>query len=228
MEDLGLMNAPALKGVTVFYPVKGHFGGERIPGGVYLAPAKLAAMKNALIFYDSSSELKKLFTTKKMKAAEINSRGLTPRQVMSSVWEKLKAHVQDCQTEKTAMFGQMDVLEDNIKKRMTTPYLVIVFLGKVTEGKLPELVIANDGIVKWLRENKLIRTYPTDLAYVNWAASVMNELKTYSLLGFAESPSPTLAGNSKRMTLNFPGVLTPGLRQLEAWSFFLANQSSLK
>jgi hypothetical protein len=228
IEDLGLMSSPAMKGVTVFYPELKNFKGEIVPGGVYLAPAKLEAMNNSLVFFDTSTELKKLFKTKKINAVEVNTRGLSPREVTTALWEMLKNQVQDCQTESSKMFERVETLEKKIRKEMNPPMSVVVFLGKVGEGKLPELVIANDGIVKWLRGNKLIETYPSELAYVNWAASVMNELKEHLLLGFVEAKSPMLTGKDKRVTLSYPGALIPGMRQLEAWNYFLENRGAHK
>lgn len=218
-EELGLLSSPVVKGISVFYPAPDSFKGEVIPGGVFLSPAKLSSMKNSIVFYDGSQELKKLFRSQNIEAIEFISRNQTPREVTTSAISLLSKHLSGCDTGK--ILSKLDGLEKDIQAKMKN-MKVIFFLGRITNQKLPELVIANDGLVLWLRKTKLITTYPSELAYVNWSGAIMNNLKTgTALVGISEAEAPSLQGSSGRYNLVYPGGLIPGIRQLEAWIYYL-------
>lgn len=219
-EEIGLIHE--LRGISVFYPEVKGFKGEVIPGGIFLAPSKLEEMEDAVVFFDQSQELRKTFARKKIHAIEINGRNKSPAEVVALIREILAPFVVGCDfgpvTEKTKS------LEEKIASRMKDKMNVIFFLGGVSTGKLPELVIANDGIVLWLKNRSLIRSYPSELAYVNWAGAIIDELrKTHLLLGLKEGKTPEVSGDRIRATLTYPGILIPGLHQLEGWLWFLEN-----
>ena len=222
LEELGLLASPLVKGISIFYPAPESFKGEIIPGGVFISPGKLSSMKNSIVFHDGSQELRKLFRSQNIEALEFASRNQTPREVTESAIAFLNKHLAGCDMGK--ILTRLDNLEKAIEKRMKNPMDVIFFLGKITNSKLPELVIANDGLVMWLRKMKLISTYPSDLAYVNWSGAIMNNLKKGTLfIGISEGKVPSVEGSRERFNLTYPGGLIPGIRQLDAWMYYLGR-----
>ncbi len=223
LEEWNLLQAKELKGASLFYPLPGNFKGEKIPGGVFLSPSKLDEMKNALVFFDESQELRKLFRTRRVNAVEILSRNQTPGEVTASVLKTLKKYVTGCDSDQ--VLAKVRTLEQSIEGRMKGKPSIIFFLGEIRKEKLPEFVIANDGLVLWLKRKNLISSYPSELGYVNWAGSIIEALKGKSLfLGIREEDIPTVSGNSRKANLAYPGGLIPGIRQLKAWNYFLDHQ----
>lgn len=224
LEELGLLTSPVVKGVSVFYPVPDNFRGEVIPGGVFLSPSKLASLKGSLVLYDGSQELKKLFRSQNISAIEFTSRNQTPREVTEAAIELLRKYLSGCDT--TRILKKLETIEKEIQAKMKTPLHVVFFLGRISGQKLPELVIANDGLVLWLRKLKTIVTYPSELAYVNWSGAIINRLPSGTLsVGISEDKKPSVKGESGRYNLIYPGGLIPGIRQLEAWNYFLDHIS---
>ncbi len=220
LEELGLLNSPVVKGISVFYPVPDSFKGEVIPGGVFLSPSKLTEMKSSIVFYDGSQELKKLFRSQNIEAIEFSSRNQTPREVTISAINLLGKHLLGCNTQK--ILEKLESLEKDIQANMKSRMKVFFFLGRITTHKLPELVIANDGLVLWLRKMNLITTYPSDLAYVNWSGAIINDLRTGVIfVGISADKKPSVQKIAGRYNLIYPGGLIPGIRQLEAWKYFL-------
>ena len=225
IERAGLLSSPVVKGVSVFYPAPSSFKGEKIPGGVFLSPAKLDEMKSGVVFYDESQELRKLFKTKQIPAVEMKSRNLVPAEVVGRAIQNLQTSVTGCEAKFKSITDSVASLEKNILDLMKSKLNVIFFLGFVGEGKLPELVMANDGLVLWLRKKNLINTYPSELAYLNWSSSILNRLqKSHLFLGMKEESVPSVKGNASRATLIYPGCLIPGPAQLEAWLYFLQHK----
>jgi hypothetical protein len=228
LEELDLLKSPAVKGLTIFYPSPRGFKGEIVPGGVFLSPAKLQEMKNGIIFYDSSQELEKVLKAHGLQGTAVVSRNMTPHEVTVSLLQKVRPFVRDCDVAAHALEKKLKEKESSIRKMMPKKMKVVFFLGEFHTSKLPELVIANDGLVKWLRQENLISGYPSDLAYVNWSAAVLHDLKDYTYVGLKEAKDPKVSGEGRKMTLAFPGALNPGLRQLEAWNFFLEQNGKTK
>lgn len=225
IERAGLLSSPVVKGVSIFYPAPETFKGEKIPGGVFLSPSKLEEMNSGIVFIDESQELRRLFTSKKINSVEIKSRNMEPGAVVLKAIGTLQNYVTGCEEKFKSVTDSVQALEKNIIQLMKTKLDVIFFLGPVGEGKLPELVIANDGLVLWLRKKNLINTYPSGLAYLSWSSSILNSLqKSHLFLGLKEENAPRVYGNSTRATLIYPGCLIPGIAQLEAWLYFLQHK----
>lgn len=225
IERSGLLSSSALKGVSIFYPTPQSFSGEKIPGGVFLSPSKLNEMKNSVVFFDESQELRKLFLSQKITAIEFKSRSLVPSEVVETSLKTLGRYVDGCSEKFKAISLHTKQLEKTIRALMRTKLDVVFFLGSVGGGRLPELVIANDGIVLWLKRVGLIQTYPTELAYLSWSSSIINQLSgKYIFLGLKEDYRPSVRGSSSRATLIYPGALIPGISQLEAWVYFLQHK----
>ncbi len=229
LEETGLLFNPKVKGVSLFYPVPDKFQGEKIPGGVFLSPGKLNQMKNALVVFDESQELRKLFHRQNIRTLEVKSRGKTPSEVVSETFTVADSVFVDCGDALKKMSKDASALEAEIKKRMPEKMKIIFFLGEINSGKLPELIMANDGIVLWLRQMNLIETYPSVLAYVPWSSSILNSLeKSHLFLGMKDSGPEGVSGKGQRLTLTHRGILTPGLMQLKAWKYFLDHSLRAK
>lgn len=223
MEEWDLLRAKELKGVTIFYPVPKNFKGEKIPGGNFLSPIKLDEMKDAVVFFDESQGLRKLFRTRRINAVEIKTRNQTPREVAEEVSGILKNYVADCDSEK--IMTKVKKLEESISGRMKGKPSIVFFLGELKKDHLPEFVIANDGLVLWLKKKNLITSYPTELSYVNWSGSIIESMKEKSLfVGIKEEITPSVSGDVKKANLIYPGGLIPGIKQLEAWNYFLDHR----
>ena len=93
---------------------------------------------------------------------------MEPGAVVLKAIGTLQNYVTGCEEKFKSVTDSVQALEKNIIQLMKTKLDVIFFLGPVGEGKLPELVIANDGLVLWLRKKNLINTYPSGLAYLSW------------------------------------------------------------
>lgn len=225
LEEVKVLSDVA--GISVFYPKPTSFSGEIIPGGIFLSPRTLEGWKNALVFYDQSDSLKKVLERHGVRAQEISVRGLTPREAVEKTWKTLSPYIKGCDSKE--LLERVSSLEARIRKKMPRSQKILFFLGDTTVKKLPELVIANDGLVLWLRQNQLIETYPSELHYVNWSGAVVESLrKDHLILGLREATVPRVEGAPGRQTLFYPGALIPGLSQLEAWLYFLDHQQGLK
>lgn len=220
IEEFGL--AHQLKGISVFYPKIKNFKGDIIPGGIFLSPSKISEMEGAVVFFDRSQELRKTLSRAKITAVEIYDRGKTPSEVVTYVGSVLKPFVNDCDFD--PILQKTSEMENAILRQMKEKMKVVFFLGAVGKGKLPELVVASDGLFLWLKKKNLVESYPSELAYVNWSGSILDKLKKdYLFLGVKEGSEPAIIGDSQRSTLIYPGILTPGLHQLEAWNWYLEN-----
>lgn len=220
LEEIQLLPSSTIKGISVFYPAK--IEKRKIPGGIFIAPGLLNEMKDSVIFYDESQELRKLFSSQNIHALSLVSRGKNPREVMEEAEKLISPYLLDCGDKLSQLKAKITELENKIRKKNSVRQNIVFFLGEVKPGKLPDLVIANDGIAKWLKVNKKISGYPSDLAYVNWSAQVLEALpKETLLLGLKEALTPEIQGQFPRLTLFYPGVLMPGMTQLEAWDYFL-------
>ncbi len=220
LEEIQLLSSPRVKGISIFYPTT--LDKKKIPGGIFIAPGLLNEMKNSLVIYDESQELKKLFDSQGIHTISLNSRGKSPHEVMEESERVVRPFLKGCDDKLLLLQKKIAALESEIRKKSTTKKDIVFFLGEVNDGKLPDLVVANDGIARWLKENKLVSGYPSELAYVNWSARVLGKIPQSTIyLGLKEAPKPGLKGQSLRMTLEYPGALMPGMTQLEAWIYFL-------
>jgi hypothetical protein len=227
-KELGLLSDQKLKGISVFNPIsKIDFNKTRVPGGVFISKQLTRSMSGSLIFYDEGAELRKMLASlDEGNAIEIKTRELSPLQVQQQLNEKLSTYVEGCQLEVANKNLNQKLFE--LKKIISKKQTFLFFLGRITPARLPEVMMVNDGIVKWLREEKLIETYRTELAYVPWSA---RELKSYNdpwLIGISDSGSSMekkIEKDGKRINLTYPGSLVPGRGQVEAMLYLMENIS---
>ena len=225
LKELGLLSNSKMKGITVFAPItKEEFKGARFPGGIFLSQQTLSQFDNEIVFYDEARELRRILTSRKsIKAREVATRNLTPLQAIESTLNVLNEFVINCDKEITQFKNKALNLEKEILKLLSTPLHVIFYIGQIKKNRLPETIMANDGIVKWLREKNKIETYPSDLAYVSWSAKIMQDLEKKTLhVGIKDSGQKNLKvfnKNNNKILFEYPGSLVPGLSQLEAFLY---------
>ena len=220
-KHLGLLEE--LKGISVFNPVsEEEFNGKVYPGGIFLSHKTLDEFKGHYVFFDESRELEKIFKSKNLKTVEIFTRNQTPTETIHSTLKIIIPLVEGCEKQTSAIEALRINLENQIMNSIQQRKNILFFLGEIKTSRLPEMVMANDGVVKWLREKGKISTYPSDLAYVNWSSKIMQDLSHMTKLGIldpARENKKALVG----MNLYYPGSLVPGLSQLEAFAFLFGK-----
>lgn len=229
LKELGLLKHKKVKGISVFHPVKSeNYQGKVYPGGIFLSQNSLSVLKGNVIFYDESRELKKIFSSvPEATPREVKTRNLTPAQSVDETIKILNEFLHGCEQEVTRIKEKVLSLEKELLKKIPNNLSVVFYLGEFRNGRAPEMVIVNDGVVKWLVEKKKIKTYPSTLAYVNWSAKILNDMPKETLhVGIKDSGRDfvkEIKRSSGRMTLIYPGSLVPGMTQLEAFLYWAQN-----
>lgn len=228
LKELKLLKLSNVKGISVFHPVSSdEFKGRFLPGGIFLSREVMKEMSGSLVFFDESRELKKILSSmKELKLREIKTRGITPEEVTTVMIKELKAITQDCEKEFENFKLKSQKLSQKILSRAPENFTAIFYLGKLRNKKVPDLAMVNDGIVKWIKNQGKLKTYPSELAYVSWSAKIMNDLPKDTLhIGIIDSGKKMEKEfkklNSKRINFTYPGSLIPGLSQQEAWLYLL-------
>lgn len=220
-KELGLLKK--LKGISVFNPVTpAEFSGKVYPGGIFLSQSALGEMKDAQVFFDESRELSKIFKSQQIRAVEIRTRNQTPTESIHRALKEIIPLTVGCDKKVAELEKKRIQLEQKIMKLLSTKKNLVFFLGEIKGERLPEMVVANDGVVKWLKDNDKIQTYPSELAYVNWSAKILQELQGMKYVGITD-PSRENKKEVRvigtRINFSFPGSLVPGLSQLEAFAY---------
>ena len=71
LREVGLLNDPALQGISVFNPIpEKDFKKTRYPGGVFLSRTTLKEFHQSIVFYDEGRELNKLLSLSSLVARE--------------------------------------------------------------------------------------------------------------------------------------------------------------
>jgi len=232
IKELGLISSPRLQGISVFHPVnEKEFKGKFLGGGQFISFAEMDKWNSGLVLYDESRELHKILSRKKdLKALEIKTRGKTPTEVISAFIEETKHVFHQCDLEKlkTDFSKKITELKSVIPKKMK----LIIYLGEITKYKYPEIIMVNDGVVRFLSHEKLIQTYPSELAYPNWSAKIMNSLdKDFIKLGIIDSGNKLTKKlekvSEKNYNLTYPGAMIPGIGQVEALFYFFSRLDDL-
>lgn len=223
LDQLGIVNE--LDAISSFHPVK-DFKGVKLAGGMYLSTATLKSMEGKVVFFDKSRELKKVLERfPKIKSIELDSRRRAPREVIDQTAEVLKPYLKNCDDKKKIFNERISQLETHIRSNVKKIHESIFFLGHISE-KLPDTILSNDGFVYWLRKEKLLESYPTDLEYVNWSMKVISPLRgRYFFIGVEDSFNSGLMKVEKKadkvFNVSYPGSLTPGYTQLEFMKFLV-------
>ncbi len=226
LKEVGLLKSPKLQGISIFNPVKKEeFKGEIFPGGIFLSQGLMSKLEGAVVFFDESRELTRIFKSRpKITSSEVRTRNLTPREAINSALSVLDKVLVHCENEKAVLKNKVDVLEKKIISAIPSQTEAIFYLGDFVGQRPPGMVMVQDGIVKWFIQNKILKTYPSDFAYVNWSSKMMNTFSPKTLhVGIVDSGREgkiEIKKSSQRMTFSYPGVLVPGMSQLEAFAYW--------
>lgn len=226
-RELELLNHEKLQGISIFNPVHGkEFKGKIYPGGVFLSQSSLRELNGKVVFFDESREMAKNFKSLgNVTAHEIRTRNLLPLESMEKAVNAIKDLLTGCEEKIGELRKRATSFQQEILQKTSQSFPIIFYLGELRGERFPEMVMANDGIVKLLREKNKIKTYPSELAYVNWSAKMMKELPSSTLhVGLKDSGmemTKEIKRSSQRMTLIYPGVLVPGYSQLEAFHYWV-------
>jgi hypothetical protein len=228
LKELKLLKLSHVKGVSIFHPIASdEFSGKLLPGGIFLSREVMKEMKGSLVFFDESRELGKILSSmKELKLREVKTRGLTPEEVTSLMIKELKAITKDCDKEFESFLLKSQKLSKEILSKAPKNFSAVFYLGELRNQKRPDLAMVNDGIVKWLKDQGKLKTYPSELAYVSWSAKIIHELPEETLhIGVIDSGGKMKKEfkklDSRRINFTYPGSLIPGLSQQEAWLYLL-------
>lgn len=225
-KELGLLGHPKLKGISVFNPVgEKDFSGTIYPGGVFLSHNALSGLNGSVVFYDESRELRKILQSQKnIVGKEIKTRNLVPEETVRRTIITMQEVLQNCGDRIESVYQKVYSLQEKILKKVPHKLKVIFYLGELRSERVPEMVIVQDGVVKWLIQKNKIITYPSELSYVNWSSKILQEMpKETNHVGIVDSGrlmNKELKKIEKGVTLIYPGALVPGITQLEAFLFW--------
>lgn len=227
LKHMGLLKSPKVFGISVFNPIEQKdFKGKRFPGGVFISQSTFSEFNGGVVFYDESRELSRILDPmSSIQGIQIKTRGLVPGEVTTYLIKELENFVGGCEKQLADLKDATKKEEAKLLSHFPKPLFVVYFLGEYRQGKPPEMLIVNDGVVKWLVENGKIKTYPSPLAYVNWSAKVMKTLPD-SLIRVVVKDSAEGMVKSKKteadhIKFTYPGSLVPGISQLEAWNYLM-------
>jgi len=229
LKDLGLLKNKKLKGVSIFHPVsKKDFNGVFLPGGVFLSRETIKGFAGSLLFFDESRELSRMLAQfEGIQAVEIKTRTLTPPEVMQKMERELAPHLVGCSF--AALSTKLNSRLGELKKLAAKDATFLFFLGKIENNRLPELIMVQDGVVKWMIQQGVLKTYPSELPYVNWSAKILNSLPQNTIQVGLKDPGSVLEKEMSRskggnvINLTYPGALIPGSGQVEAMIYLYQN-----
>ncbi len=220
---MGQLKNPKLKGISIFHPIKEQeFSGKVLPGGIFLGRESFNEFAGGVVFYDESRELSRILgPLNSIQSREIKTRGLTPHEVTLSIITELRTFMEGCDPE----FGMLEKTSLEIQKKifklLVKPLTINFYLGAFTQGRPPEMLIVNDGVVKWLVKEKKIKTYSSDLAYVNWSAKILHQMPKdtfhVAIQDSGRDMKERFVQTSENISFVYPGSLIPGLSQLRAF-----------
>lgn len=227
IRELGLLSSPKLHGISIFNPISPHeFKGTVFPGGVFLSQKELPNFDGQVVFYDEVRDLHRLFSSRKnVISGQVKTRNLSPMEAIDIGLKHLSPYIVDCDQKISELKKRALKLEKEILEKVPENFKGIFYLGKMN-SRYPETIMSNDGIVKWLRDKNKLTTYPSELAYVNWSAKIMNSLdENYLHVGVIDSGregKKEVKREKNKASFAYPGSLVPGYSQLEAFHYFFS------
>jgi hypothetical protein len=229
LRELGLLKNGKVKGITVFAPIlEEEYPGKVYPGGIFLSPQTLNEFQGSVLFFDESRELSKLLAPRSsVQGIEIRTRGLSPKEASLASLKALAPFLEKCDEKIAGHQERVVDAENRLLKLVKNKTHYLFYLGSLQGNPGPQTVVANDGVVKWLRSRRKLKSYPSDLAYVNWSAKTLNELPKDSVhVGLVDSGREgkrEIKKSPRGVTLTYPGVLVPGQTQLEGFIYLFEN-----
>lgn len=233
LGELHLLQDKNLEGISIFNPIdkteKKRFQGTVYGGGMFLAQKKLPAFEGRVVFYDSGREQKKQFrNVKNIHAIEVKTRGMDTLESGRIVLKTLSPYLINCDERIETLNKKLSKLKAKLKAKRKAHLgndfkhsklrNILFYLGKISHNKRPNLLIVNDGPIKTLLQYQVIKSYPSDLNYVNWSQKLINKLDRPIHIGLSEgvTTKPVMKKVAPRnYNVSYRGILTPGLSQLQ-------------
>ena len=214
LKELDLLNSPKLKAISLFHPV-GDVKIEKLGGGLFLAQKTLDKFKDSTFYFDESRELSERLKKIKNKT-EVITRSETPFVITKWSLEKLKDNLIGCEMKIKSLENWIEAEEKWHKLQPASKETIFFFLGAITLDRWPEYLIVRDGFVLSFIQNKKVKTFESDLAYVRWGEKWKKSLKGERLIGIAEAESARVEKLASGIfNFYYPGALTPGIYQIK-------------
>lgn len=226
LEELNLLHSGKVKAISSFHKTKNPFKADILTGGIFLSKAKLKKLGRSVIFFDASKEFEDSLKSSDVKSyVKIKTIGEDPFTVTQKLISKIVPYLKDCEDEVKSLNKKLFTIKAQLIKRLKGSSRKVVFFLGHCKKKLPELVIVEDGFVKFLKDEKLIKTYPSKLSYVTWSKKILNELKGYQYYCVdTEASKYQFKVNKKdHISISFGDAFNPGLSQV----YFLEKLASL-
>jgi len=223
VQNLGLEKDKSIKLYSNYFPLNNQQAKE-VSGGIFISHNVIKESLVDTIFYDKSLELDKSFTRlREVSSFAIDTNGLDPFEAYEHSLTQLKKRLINCNDE----IHSLNQVVSKIKKLRTKKKKVVFFLGEINKDlKLPELVMANDGFVNYLKSNLNYSSYPTELAYLSWSQKIIRKLENEGYLFYGIVASNTERFEVKKISDRHFNIysheaLIPGLSQIFFMKKFL-------
>lgn len=219
LEKLNLLEDKNLYAISDTHSIEGKITPKVIKGGIFVSRKTIESFKEARIIFDKSLELKRVIKKSgHTNFRELDTRDLDPFEAYNNIFLVLAPLLENCGDRIISLEDEIKSLRTKLVKKI--PYKkAIFFLGKITDRKLPQLIISNDGIVLFYKKNRNFRTYESKLSYTPWSAKEMVRYKDYLKIGIVQDQSfkkirkEVISKN--KFNLYLKGALIPGLNQIE-------------
>lgn len=227
LEEMNLLKSSKLKAISTFHPIRSETSAEILLGGLFMSKKSLAKFKDTVLFYDQSRELRKILTTSNVEQLhEISGRGKSSIEVSEISINVLKPYLVGCEK----LITKVELKLNDLKKKLALgkSAKLIFFLGEISH-KYPSYIISKDGFVLDLLKSNKINSYKSDLAFVLWSKKALSKYEDFLKIGVSEQKK--LKGlnvkkvSEKKYNLSFPGVLTPGISQVNFLNQFIEQTS---
>lgn len=226
LEELQLLHSGKVKAISTFHKTLKPFKGDVLAGGIFLSKATLQKLGDSVIFFDASKEFEDSLKSSEVKSyVKVKTIGEDPFTVTEKLIAKLKPYLNDCQQNIKQISEKLVRVKSELKKKFKKKKANIVFFLGSCSDKLPELVIVEDGFVKFLKDEKMIKTYPSELSYVTWSKKILNDLKgfQYFCVDTKALKYEFKVSKKDQVNISFGDAFNPGLAQV----YFLEKLSTL-
>lgn len=229
-QKLGLLSH--LSGISRFHPVESRSFKKKIyPGGLFISTASLKDFENSVLFYDDAQQSQKIFKNIKNGILEkVSSNGLTPLEFIQKLIHQTKPYLhRSCENQVQLLLEKLKRVKKEMIKKTKPLKNLVFFLGELKKNKFPSMLMIQDGVVKMLLNEKVMKSYPSEAPYVQWSAKILSKMpKDTVYVGLvdtgmdgAKKVEKMRYGKSIWYNVWYPGILVPGVSQLEGFHFWL-------
>jgi len=228
LDELGLLRDKNLVAVSAFHPLRTKTSARVLGGGLFLATKEWRELRSKVIYYDESRELaEKLAEEKARHAVKVSTRGIGPFELSQQTLNLLRPQLEGCEVKARSLEEEWKKLRQELLARTAFDRPIYFFLGEWDDERWPELLMANDGPVRFWRSERKLVTIESELAYVRWGEKWRRSLaKNALLIGLANSTEAgrfELKRQGRGFTLSSAEALSPGPAQLRFMRRFVEH-----